>query len=100
MIRRPPRSTLFPYTTLFRSKYAADAGVGVLQVRGRVAVQREQSVPTEHVIALPVWQQVGVLDRGDAHHARDLPSVRFRQVRTLLGNQLEGAFLRFVEQFG
>src|SRR5687767_15573843 len=23
MIRRPPRSTLFPYTTLFRSKYKA-----------------------------------------------------------------------------
>src|ERR1039457_7410164 len=23
MIRRPPRSTLFPYTTLFRSKYQA-----------------------------------------------------------------------------
>src|SRR3712207_8262434 len=27
MIRRPPRSTLFPYTTLFRSE---DRGVGVL----------------------------------------------------------------------
>src|SRR5256885_11863268 len=26
MIRRPPRSTLFPYTTLFRSRYRA-AGV-------------------------------------------------------------------------
>src|SRR5260370_10898752 len=25
MIRRPPRSTLFPYTTLFRSILAADA---------------------------------------------------------------------------
>src|SRR2546428_7880861 len=25
MIRRPPRSTLFPYTTLFRSAQAADA---------------------------------------------------------------------------
>src|SRR5688572_31318078 len=25
MIRRPPRSTLFPYTTLFRSKLAAPA---------------------------------------------------------------------------
>src|SRR2546429_7164375 len=25
MIRRPPRSTLFPYTTLFRSKWAAGA---------------------------------------------------------------------------
>src|SRR3712207_8332512 len=24
MIRRPPRSTLFPYTTLFRSTYIAD----------------------------------------------------------------------------
>src|SRR5258705_4821331 len=24
MIRRPPRSTLFPYTTLFRSGFAAD----------------------------------------------------------------------------
>src|SRR2546427_4052341 len=27
MIRRPPRSTLFPYTTLFRSVQRADAGV-------------------------------------------------------------------------
>src|SRR5438874_10455291 len=25
MIRRPPRSTLFPYTTLFRSGYSRDA---------------------------------------------------------------------------
>src|SRR2546427_8296158 len=27
MIRRPPRSTLFPYTTLFRSPAAEQAGV-------------------------------------------------------------------------
>src|SRR2546429_3774502 len=26
MIRRPPRSTLFPYTTLFRSKFAKSLG--------------------------------------------------------------------------
>src|SRR5258708_13774626 len=26
MIRRPPRSTLFPYTTLFRSRYFLDGG--------------------------------------------------------------------------
>src|SRR5258707_3880575 len=26
MIRRPPRSTLFPYTTLFRSEITHDAG--------------------------------------------------------------------------
>src|SRR2546430_9387142 len=28
MIRRPPRSTLFPYTTLFRSHDAPHAGAG------------------------------------------------------------------------
>src|SRR2546430_13049468 len=33
MIRRPPRSTLFPYTTLFRSDLAAHAAVE-LEVRG------------------------------------------------------------------
>src|SRR5256885_11878348 len=32
MIRRPPRSTLFPYTTLFRSLYGSDAVTGVVQI--------------------------------------------------------------------
>src|SRR2546430_10978600 len=31
MIRRPPRSTLFPYTTLFRSRGAEPAGGGELR---------------------------------------------------------------------
>src|SRR2546430_9178573 len=34
MIRRPPRSTLFPYTTLFRSRRREE---GVLHGRGRDA---------------------------------------------------------------
>src|SRR3712207_9279364 len=29
MIRRPPRSTLFPYTTLFRSEATVDVGTNV-----------------------------------------------------------------------
>src|SRR5438034_6419822 len=29
MIRRPPRSTLFPYTTLFRSRYSMDSAIGL-----------------------------------------------------------------------
>src|SRR3712207_7865206 len=33
MIRRPPRSTLFPYTTLFRSSYPQD-GPATLTVSG------------------------------------------------------------------
>src|SRR2546430_17725268 len=47
MIRRPPRSTLFPYTTLFRSRSEAlevrdralDAALGP---EGHPAIQREQ----------------------------------------------------------
>src|SRR5258706_9954877 len=47
MIRRPPRSTLFPYTTLFRSlleTHAPDVGPGItaaVHVDGRLAPGRE-----------------------------------------------------------
>src|SRR2546429_5250235 len=34
MIRRPPRSTLFPYTTLFRSRTVIDRVVGLGIERG------------------------------------------------------------------
>src|SRR3712207_6868931 len=34
MIRRPPRSTLFPYTTLFRSPGRRGAGLGLLLAVG------------------------------------------------------------------
>src|SRR5437763_8957095 len=45
MIRRPPRSTLFPYTTLFRSPaHAARArpGRGVLLLSGRVRPRQDR----------------------------------------------------------
>src|SRR2546428_9323772 len=35
MIRRPPRSTLFPYTTLFRSLEVKPGVTGLWQVSGR-----------------------------------------------------------------
>src|SRR5690349_22202126 len=34
MIRRPPRSTLFPYTTLFRSERAGPRGAAARDPRG------------------------------------------------------------------
>src|SRR5260370_32796119 len=37
MIRRPPRSTLFPYTTLFRSKHLAH-NLGNLLLLGKIGV--------------------------------------------------------------
>src|SRR5438067_7990602 len=36
MIRRPPRSTLFPYTTLFRSHLACDFGSDMVDVDRRL----------------------------------------------------------------
>src|SRR5260221_4314149 len=43
MIRRPPRSTLFPYTTLFRSAHAAQGLLGLgfdgREVRLRLALR-------------------------------------------------------------
>src|SRR3712207_7419216 len=51
MIRRPPRSTLFPYTTLFRSVLDLEAPVhhdlepGVLRAPGDVLVPQPQLQP-------------------------------------------------------
>src|SRR2546429_2102156 len=40
MIRRPPRSTLFPYTTLFRSDWLASEGFQVSRVgAGRTVIE-------------------------------------------------------------
>src|SRR3712207_7565633 len=43
MIRRPPRSTLFPYTTLFRSRLEAHFDEAVVGLGGELAAdQRNQ----------------------------------------------------------
>src|SRR5260370_13673560 len=41
MIRRPPRSTLFPYTTLFRSLFVP---AGVRELVGAAGVDRDRAV--------------------------------------------------------
>src|SRR6266498_3676440 len=48
MIRRPPRSTLFPYTTLFRS-----AGPGAHPPCARQGLHRLQPVESAVLIVLP-----------------------------------------------
>src|SRR5688572_31702673 len=45
MLRRPPRSTLFPYTTLFRSRIEEDAQALHELLRGHVE-QRERCAPS------------------------------------------------------
>src|SRR2546427_5743719 len=50
MIRRPPRSTLFPYTTLFRSRCPAE-----VRIRSRVAVSA-RSARTAVASSKPSWR--------------------------------------------
>src|SRR5215475_13079197 len=52
MIRRPPRSTLFPYTTLFRSALDS-AAVNSARVRAAPAAEELVVVDAEHVEHLP-----------------------------------------------
>src|SRR3712207_7200926 len=62
MIRRPPRSTLFPYTTLFRSKGEAQGArvERVPMMRGRVVSLK--GVPAAEIRA---EQRVGWVLEGD-----------------------------------
>src|SRR3989441_13319674 len=61
MIRRPPRSTLFPYTTLFRSQERSRAGE---QLRG-IAGARDVVVRAELQPPDPLRRLASV--RGDEH---------------------------------
>src|SRR5688572_32109760 len=68
MIRRPPRSTLFPYTTLFRSLRAADAdedherGVGGLLASAHPARARPRPGRV-HGVRRAARERAGSLDR-------------------------------------
>src|SRR2546426_11390145 len=69
MIRRPPRSTLFPYTTLFRSRHKAapeqDLCAGLLGALGQ---------GTDQLRALD--HQVRSLERDGRHASVDRKSTR------------------------
>src|SRR3712207_7663241 len=72
MIRRPPRSTLFPYTTLFRSKNERSLGTGLARAREeRCMVHRETTVgPEEGLHARPAAQFVKTAKQLDRKSTR------------------------------
>src|SRR3712207_7471087 len=68
MIRRPPRSTLFPYTTLFRSAFVAARGhdAGRQLGRGEIVVRHERAEIGRGLGAVAD----AAADRIDAQHRR------------------------------
>src|SRR3712207_7277474 len=70
MIRRPPRSTLFPYTTLFRSAAAGLLGLGQVDVL-------DQELAAHHpLVADLAGRAVRAGDDSPAHQPVDRKSTR------------------------
>src|SRR3712207_8329201 len=103
MIRRPPRSTLFPYTTLFRSKAPAALGPysqaieanGVLYVSGQIPfvpatmtlvsddVQAQTRQSLENIGAILEEAGYSFRDRSE-EHTSELQSRQYLVCRLLL----------------
>src|SRR3989441_3947453 len=88
MIRRPPRSTLFPYTTLFRSELLAlgeqrlDPRRGALHIErpGHDAVQHRLGDERDH----PFRRREQVVQLRSEEHTSELQSLAYLVCRLLL----------------
>src|SRR3712207_8654541 len=83
MIRRPPRSTLFPYTTLFRSPAELGQGVPALWVSLQQVVHFEDVVEERVGHTDVQLQGFGDLQRSE-EHTSELQSRQYIVCRLLL----------------
>src|SRR3712207_8405119 len=89
MIRRPPRSTLFPYTTLFRSRRVLVTGAGGSV--GMPLVERLMGLGAARLVLLDnhedslfrLYRRVGALRRSE-EHTSELQSRQYLVCRLLL----------------
>src|SRR3712207_8617730 len=102
MIRRPPRSTLFPYTTLFRSaRWRPFVGfIGVVVMAGTVAVALSpgsirglelienplgmEALPNVAVLTEALLYALGVVAVRSEEHTSELQSRQYLVCRLLL----------------
>src|SRR5687767_15363932 len=93
MIRRPPRSTLFPYTTLFRSRQEGVPRRSAGAVRRRGGRYQERDAQDQRRLRLrqpahgerraPAGAQVAVRRRSE-EHTSELQSLAYLVCRLLL----------------
>src|SRR3712207_8495883 len=91
MIRRPPRSTLFPYTTLFRSSGARSGGEPLPRARDRPAgAARPAGLPRQggdegaHERGLRLARRPDPRPRRSEEHTSELQSRQYLVCRLLL----------------
>src|SRR2546430_5614766 len=73
MIRRPPRSTLFPYTTLFRSQRSVSVVEGVLRAPALLMHALPGILQVVFIISIGVMQFVAIfwfMSKGDRKSTR------------------------------
>src|SRR3712207_7103703 len=98
MVRRPPRSTLFPYTTLFRSLVTTEAPAASPTLRR--STRRAVSFPfigTSRIPVLDSWTRAGPpthrSERGSGEgrseeHTSELQSRQYLVCRLLLAKKI------------
>src|SRR3712207_7160175 len=95
MIRRPPRSTLFPYTTLFRSQGLLDGQLLEVQARQRQRqpavrlVQRRRRV----LVVQLLGDQARVDGERSEEHTSELQSRQYLVCRLLLEKKKNTSFI-------
>src|SRR3712207_7539337 len=84
MIRRPPRSTLFPYTTLFRSGETDLPGsaIGKIEIRDTFSIVEVPSDAAERVIQ--TLNGTSMRGRRSEEHTSELQSRQYLVCRLLL----------------
>src|SRR2546425_8808796 len=84
MIRRPPRSTLFPYTTLFRSILLSSFGLLAQETAAqRHAMATNQLKEIAADISLQCLTDIRTLERSE-EHTSELQSLAYLVCRLLL----------------
>src|SRR5256885_4544720 len=88
MIRRPPRSTLFPYTTLFRSSYGGTFLQRLVQKYARRNSVSQWLLPT-------TWSGSAICTSRSEEHTSELQSPCNLVCRLLLEKKKPGSSRRF-----
>src|SRR2546425_4655450 len=98
MIRRPPRSTLFPYTTLFRSPAPAAAAAPASSVSVEAVLARNVAdrAPQDTGTAFPDSVGTVVLWRSE-EHTSELQSLAYLVCRLLLEKKKITSMTTYIE---
>src|SRR3989441_3374867 len=80
MIRRPPRSTLFPYTTLFRSRIHG----GRRRLRGALRGHASRPDPRAHHVLVRAAELLNLGVARSEEHTSELQSLAYLVCRLLL----------------